>query len=324
MQTGARQAEACKLVGLNPRTVQRWQKVNGGADGRRGPRSAPANRLTEEEREQVLATANSEEFRGLSPKQIVPILADRGTYVASESTFYRVLRAKNQMTPRVRSRAPQPRPEHRVATGPNQVWSWDITYLKSPIRGQFYYLYLIVDVWSRKTVGWSVHDREDMALSADLITRTARNEGIRQDQLVLHSDNGGPMRGVTMKATLEAMGIAASFSRPRVSDDNPFSEALFRTVKYCPEYPSAPFNALQEAEAWVEAFVAWYNTEHLHSGVRYVTPEDRHAGREPAILRQRAAVYAAARARTPIRWSGGCRNWSPVKVVHLHADRAAA
>lgn len=324
MQAGARQAEACELVGLDPRTVQRWQKVGGGADGRFGPKTAPANRLSEEEREQVLATANSEEFRGLSPKQIVPTLADRGTYVASESSFYRVLRANKQVTHRSRSRAPQPRPEHRVANGPNQVWSWDITYLKSPVRGQFYYLYLIVDVWSRKAVGWSVHEREDMAFSADLITRTAKSEGIQQDQLVLHSDNGSPMRGATMKATLEAMGIAASFSRPRVSDDNPFSEALFRTVKYCPEYPTAPFNALQEAEAWVEAFVAWYNTEHLHSGIRYVTPEDRHAGREAAVLAQRAALYAAARARTPIRWSGECRNWSPVEVVHLHADRAAS
>lgn len=324
MQAGARWAAACELVGLDPRTVQRWRKVDGGVDGRRGPNTAPANRLTDEERARVLSTANSEEFRGLSPKQIVPTLADRGTYIASESTYYRVLRAHKQMNNRARSRMPQPRPEHRVATGPNQVWSWDITYLKSPVRGQFYYLYLIVDVWSRKTVGWSVHQREDMALSATLIARTANIEGINQDQLVLHSDNGGPMRGVTMKAMLEALGIAASFSRPRVSDDNPYSEALFRTLKYCPEYPSTPFNSPQEAEAWVEAFVAWYNTEHLHSGIRYLTPEDRHAGRQGTILAHRKAVYATAQARTPNRWSGRCRNWSPVEVVHLHTDRAAA
>jgi transposase InsO family protein len=146
VQSGARRAEACERVGLDPRTEQRWRKQDGGTDGRRGPNSTPANRLTDEEGAKVLATANTEEFRGLSPKQIVPTLADRGEYVASESSFYRVLRAHKQMTHRASSRAPQKAPQHRVIEAPNQVWSWDITYLKSPIRGQFYYLCLITDV----------------------------------------------------------------------------------------------------------------------------------------------------------------------------------
>lgn len=311
-------------MGLDPRTEQRWRTKGGGVDERRGPKKTPGNRLTDAERAKVLRTANSNEFRDLSPKQIVPTLADRGVYLASESTFYRLLREHQQMTRRSRSRAPSQRPEARVATGPNQVWSWDITYLKSPVRGSFYYLYLIVDVWSRKVVGWAVHDREDMALSAALISQAARSEGVRPEQLVLHSDNGGPMRGVTMQKMLEDLGIAASFSRPRVSDDNPFSEALFRTCKYRPEFPSAPFGSPAEARAWVEAFVAWYNTEHLHSGIRYVSPAARHAGRQDAILEKRAEVYAAARRRNPSRWCGSCRNWSPVAQVHLHADRSAS
>jgi transposase InsO family protein len=324
VQSGARRAEACARVGLDPRTEQRWRKADGGTDGRRGPNTPPTNRLTDEARAKVLTTANAEEFRGLSPKQIVPTLADRGDYIASESSFYRVLREHKQMTHRTRSQAPRPRPDHREINGPNQVWSWDITYLKSPVRGQFYYLYLIIDVWSRKAVGWSVHEREDMNLSAALIKRTASAECVEAGQLVLHSDNGGPMRGTNMKAMLESLGIAASYSRPRVSNDNPFSESLFHTVKYRPEYPDSPFDSLQEAEAWVEAFVAWYNTEHLHSAIRYVTPEDRHAGRQASILAKRAAVYAAAREQNRTRWSGACRDWSPVEVVHLHADRAAS
>jgi transposase InsO family protein len=213
-----------------------------------------------------------------------------------------------------------------VATAPNQVWSWDITYLRSPVRGAFYYLYLVEDVWSRKVVGWAVHDREAHELAAQLIARTCREESIDAGSLVLHSDNGGPMKGATMLATLQRLGVVPSFSRPGVSDDNPFSEALFRTLKYRPGFPSKPFASLAVAQAWVAAFVRWYNTEHLHSAIRFVAPEDRHTGRDVAQLANRDAVYQQARVRFPERWSGATRNWSRITSVILHpeADRRRA
>lgn len=320
MQAGARQEKACEILGLDTRTVQRWRAQDGGDDRRQGPRSAPKNKLTDDERARVLDVVNAPDFRDLSPKQIVPALADRGEYIASESTVYRILREEQQVNHRERHKPPVHKPKEHVATAPNQVWSWDITYLRSTVRGQFFFLYLIVDVFSRKIVGWDVQDRESQDLAAALIAATAESEGVDQDQLVLHSDNGGPMKGATMLATLQSLGIVASFSRPSTSNDNPFSEALFRTMKNRPEYPSRPFNDIGEAAAWVAAFVEWYNTEHRHSAIRFVTPAQRHAGAEAAILANRHRVYQAARARRPDRWSGDIRNWSPVGAVVLNPD----
>jgi putative transposase len=319
---GARRAPACELLGLSVRTVERWQRQGEGGDRRAGPRREPANKLSPVERRQVLALASAPEYRDLSPQQIVPRLADLGRYVASESTFYRLLRAEEQMTHRARWRpATQRRPREHVATGPCQVWSWDITYLRSAVRGQFFYLYLIEDVWSRKIVGYAVHGEESMEHAAALMLSTCATLGIDPEGLVLHSDNGGPMKGSTMLATLQRLGVVASFSRPRVSDDNSFSEALFRTLKYRPEFPSRPFAAIEDARGWVEGFVRWYNTEHRHSAIRFVTPEQRHSGQEPAILAHRRRIYEAARRRHPQRWPGAIRNWNPVAEVRLNPER---
>lgn len=161
-----------------------------------------------------------------------------------------------------------------MTTGPNQVWSWDITYLPGPIRGTFFYLYLFVDVWSRKIVGAEVFGEECNAKASQLLRRICREKGLDPENLVLHSDNGGPMKGATMKATLEQLGVVASLSRPRVSNDNAFSEALFRTLKYRPGYPEGPFESLAHARLWVRSFVGWYNHEHLHSGIGFVTPSE--------------------------------------------------
>lgn len=256
----------------------------------------------------------------------MPALADRGQYVASESTFYRVLRKEGQVKHREPSRTPtnRHRPAAYVATGPNQVWSWDITYLRSPVRGQFYYLYMIVDVWSRKIVGWAIHEAESDIHASRLMYAAAGHECIRHSQLVLHADNGGPMKGSTLLATLQSLGVASSFSRPRVSNDNPYSESLFRTAKYRPEYPQEGFASVAAACAWAVQFVDWYNTKHRHSGVRFVTPEERHSGREATILARRHVIYTKARSRTPARWSGKTRNWSPVEEVHLNPQLAQA
>jgi transposase InsO family protein len=309
---------ATNVIGVSSRTVGRWRQHDGGEDQRRGPKKEPSNKLSAKEREQVLKVADSVEYRDLSPKQIVPKLADKGTYVASESTFYRVLREEGQLAHREKSRPASRKPDEHVATGPCQVWSWDITYLRSALRGCFFYLYLVVDIWSRKIVGWSVEETESTDLAAALFRRTCAELGIDPNGLVLHSDNGGPMKGSTMLATLQRLGVVPSFSRPHVSDDNPFSESLFRTMKFRPDYPSKPFASVEEARAWVAAFVAWYNTEHLHSAIRFVTPDDRHSGRDLLLLERRRQVYERARRRHPERWSGATRSWDHVETVRLN------
>jgi len=321
---GARQHDACQVIGVSARTLERW-RTGLADDARQGPRRAPANKLTTAERRAVLATVNTTEFRDLSPNQIVPRLADAGRYLASESTIYRILRAEDQLTHRGRARAAVRRPPRaHVATGPEQVWSWDITYLKTPVRGQFLYLYLMVDIWSRKVMGWAVHEEEAAAHAAHLFREICRRGRLNPAGIVLHADNGGPMKGATMVATLERLGVRPSFSRPGVSNDNPFSEALFRTLKYRPAYPERPFADLGAARTWVAAFVRWYNHDHRHSAIRFVTPEERHTGRDRALLQQRHVVYQRARARTPARWSGATRNWSPISEVRLNPEREHA
>ncbi len=319
---GARREIACEVLDISARMVERWKASDDREDGRKGPKHEPSNKLSELERKRILKVVNSPEHRDFSPKQIVPKLADEGTYLASESTIYRVLREEGQMAHRERSRpAIHSHPKEHEATGANQLWSWDITYLPSAVRGMFFYLYLVMDVWSRKVVGFEVHVDESMELSSAMIERICEELGIDKDQIVLHSDNGGPMKGATMLATLQKLGVMASFSRPHVSDDNPYSEALFRTLKYRPEYPGRPFEKLEDAATWVTGFVEWYNTEHLHSGINFVTPDDRHFGRSEKILAERKTVYEKARSKNPERWSGETRNWNPVATVVLNPEK---
>ncbi len=322
VRCGARLEPACETLGLTVRTIQRWHQRGGGEDRRHGPKSEPPNKLSAADRRRVLEIVNSPEYCDLAPNQIVPRLADHGTYVASEATMYRILREEEMLAHRQRSRpAVTWRPKEHVATGPCQVFSWDITYLHSPVRGSFYYLYLILDVWSRKIMGAKVYLEECNERAAELFEQTCQQHDLDPEGIILHSDNGGPMKGSTMLATLQRLGVVASFSRPRVSNDNPFSEALFRTLKYRPEYPSRAFASLEEAILWVEGFVCWYNTEHLHSAIRFVTPDDRHYGREQEIFRQRQRVYDRARRQNPQRWSGSTRNWTPVEAVYLNPER---
>jgi transposase InsO family protein len=319
VRKGARRRKACSVLGLSTRAVERWRQ-QGLEDRRYGPRQRPANRLSDAERRRLLDVANSSEYCDLSPKQIVPLLADRGLYLASESTLYRLLRENEQLSHRGRSRPAitRARADH-VAARPNQVWSWDITYLKGPARGSFLYLYMVIDLYSRRIMGWEVHEEESAELASQLIRRTCLRNGIEPGQLTLHSDNGGPMKGSTMLATLQWLGILPSFSRPRVSDDNPFSESVFRTLKYRPTFPDGRFGSGQQARDWVGAFVAWYNGEHLHSALRFVTPDDRHAGRDAQRLELRRAVYQKARSRRPERWARQVRDWSPVGATVLRS-----
>lgn len=322
VKAGARRDECCKALEFSVRTLQRWEKDTDKGDQRRGPKAPSAKQLSPDERRQVIEVANSVEFRSLPPSQIVPRLADRGIYLASESSFYRILNESALSAFRLNSRPKSfLRPQAVIATAPNQVWSWDITYLKSPIKGQYFFLYLIMDVFSRMIVGWEVYLCESAEYASALIADATRRHGIRQEQLTLHSDNGGPMKGATMLATLQKLGVVPSFSRPKVSDDNPFSESLFKTMKYRPSYPDGSFASINEARSWVERFVAWYNNEHQHSEISFVTPASRHQGEDQMILQKRDHLYQEARAKHPMRWSKNTRNWEQISEVHLNPTK---
>ena len=322
---GARQERACAAICLSKRTLQRWQRDQSRADRRPARMQSPTNRLSALERQAVLAVVNSEEFGHLAPSQIVPRLADRGQYIASESSFYRVLRAERQLQHRGAERPKQQRSKPRAlcATAPKQLFSWDITYLPTRLIGVYFYLYLFLDIFSRKIVGWQIYEAESSELAGEVMRDICLRENIAPHQVVLHSDNGSPMKGAAMLATLQALGVMPSLSRPAVSNDNPYSESLFKTLKYRPGYPARAFENLLAARQWVGAFVHWYNHEHRHSATRFVTPEERHAGQDSALLSKRVDVYEAAKAANPQRWSGPTRNWQPVRVVHLNPDQQA-
>lgn len=319
---------ACRENGISVRTLQRWQrKAILEADGRSTVcKKAPRNKLSEEEEAQVLKVCHEPEFASLPPSQIVPILADRGEYLVSESSIYRMLRRAGEQNHRGRAKhrqSPKPKSSH-CAVAPCQVWSWDITWLKSPVRGLFYYLYLVIDIFSRKIVAWEVYEKECSIYASDLMRRAVLSERLIDKPLILHSDNGGPQRGSTLRQTLTDLGIDSSYSRPRVSNDNPYSEAIFRTCKYRPAYPEHGFKSLEDARNWIMEFVLWYNTIHRHSSIQFVTPQQRHEGLDVEILAARSQVYAKAKLKNPNRWSGSTRNWDPVQEVWLNPDKTTS
>ena len=324
---GAGLVSACGEIGISLRTLKRWRKAfqgdGDGKDRRKGSPRLVVHRLSEEERQRILLTCNQPEYASLPPGQIVPALADQGLYIGSESSFYRVLHQAGQCHRRGRARLPQePRSVPRLrADGPNRVWSWDISFLPTTVRGVWLYLYLVVDVWSRKVVAWDVDEREDPAIAADLLSRACLRERIskgRQQPLILHADNGNAMRAATLESRLEELGVLRSFSRPRVSNDNPYSESLFRTVKYRPDDPRKPFATREQAYQWVAEFVDWHNHQHRHSGIKFVTPQQRHDGQAVEISRHRGVVYERARQRHPRRWSRSTRCWRQPEVVWIN------
>ena len=323
-------SKACERLGITERTYYRWQSLNKehhSYEDRRAyaDHSDPVNKLTSEERQKVIDTVNDERFASMPPCEIVPALADEGEYIASESTFYRILREEKMQNHRGRSQEPgkHGKPTSYVATAPNQVWTWDITYLRGPVKGVFFYLYLIIDLFSRDIVGWEVWEEESAEHASVLIRRTCLGQGrLTTMPLVLHSDNGSPMKGATMLETLYALGITPSNSRPRVSNDNPYSESLFKTLKYRPNYQPKGFESLKEAREWCSIFVHWYRYEHHHSGIKFLTPADRHAGKSEEILAKRVKVYESAKAAHPERWNGrDTRNWNNIEEVYLNPDK---
>lgn len=308
---------------MSEKTLKRWNQNPASVDGRKGALKQLPQALSTEEKDHILEVVNTPQFRDLPPSKIVPLLADEGTYLASESTIYRLLKTEKQLAHREKSKPRKnKKPDSLVAKAPNQVWSWDITYLKTQVRGIYYYLYLHIDIFSRKIVGWQVNEVESAELAAELFMELCKNEKVLPFSLRLHSDNGAPMKGATMLATLQHLGVVPSFSRPSVSDDNPFSESLFKTMKYRPGYPENPFESIQTAQEWVSKFVTWYNEEHLHSGINLVTPLSQHKGEDEGILVKRKAVYEAAKANNPSRWSGNTRAWKWESEVILNSRKS--
>jgi transposase InsO family protein len=325
---GARLKPACKIAGIDLRTLQRWQATDGlvSGDGRpQAARPVPGHALSDAERAHLLAVANEPRFAAVPPARIVPMLADEGVYLASESTFSRVLKAQGQTAHRGRAKAPKAvrPPTTHIATEPRQVWCWDMTYLPAQVMGRWFFLYLILDLYSRKIVGWEVHDADHADHAAHLVRRTALAEGIAamDTKPVLHGDNGSTLKATTVLSMLNWLGIRPSYSRPRVSDDNAYAESLFRTAKYRPEFPAKGFAGLDQARTWAAGFVRWYNFDHRHSGIRYVSPAQRHAGDDQAILAARHDLYLRARELNPARWSGATRNWSTIGAVTLNPER---
>jgi putative transposase len=320
---GATQENACNIIGISSKTFQRWTRNSNKQDGRLEPNHSPKHKLTELERKRIIKVVNEPEYSNLPPCQVVPRLADTGVYIASEASFYRVLKAHNQLKHREKSKPARQvyKPRALTATAANEIYSWDITYLPTQVKGIFIYLYLVIDIYSRKIVGWQTHHEELSELAADLMTDICQREQVKRNQVTLHSDNGSPMKGATMLATLQELGVVPSFSRPSVSNDNPYSESVFRTLKYRPEYPEKPFADISGARTWVSGFVQWYNNEHRHSGIKFTTPQERHTGKDIEILVKRKLVYKQAKLENPIRWSGDIKNWDHIEEVYLNPEK---
>jgi putative transposase len=321
--SGARRFMACELLGISIRTLQRWMPR--GAEQMQSDlrplasRPKPSNALSTQEQEQIIAVCNQPEYAALPVSQIVPKLADKGVYIASESTMYRVLKDHDQLAHRRRSKVPCPKvPPTHLATGPKQLWAWDISYLPTRVKGIYYYLYLIEDLFSRCIVMADIHEAESAQLASELVEKAILKECCSLQRPILHSDNGSPMKAALFLNKLNDLGVKPSRSRPSVSDDNAYIESLFKTLKYCPQYPKGGFHSLEQARQWLQEFIHWYNHEHQHSRIRFVTPIQRHLGQDQDILKARQELYLKAKLKHPERWAKNTRNWAFIDSVVLN------
>ncbi len=302
-------ARACRAFGVAERTFHHRKAA---AEGRLAPRPSRAKppdehepvpwRIPDVEREAIKDVLCSQRFGDLAPAQVYATLLDEGTYLCSERTMYRILAEHDLVRERRRGhRRRGQRPPRVHATGPNQAWSWDITRLRGPVMRSWFYLYVVLDIYSRKIVAWSIDTTESDTVAKRLIQRACAREGIDPDTLTLHSDRGPQMTGNTIAELLEDLGVTRSLSRPRTSNDNPYSEANFKTAKYRPDYPER-FETLKQARAWMRRFARWYNHEHYHSAIAYLHPADVHAGLADQIITARQQVLDAAYTENPERF----------------------
>jgi putative transposase len=298
---------ACSALGASRATHYRWQSPQPEQRPQPTVKRRPALALSPQEEQRVLEQLNSERFADLSPAEVHATLLDEGVYLGSLRTFYRILKKQGQ----VRERRNQCRhlnykkPE-LLATSPNQVWSWDITKLKGPVKWTYFYLYVLIDIFSRLVVGWMLADREDSALAKALIEQSWTRQALDPDHpLVLHSDRGASMTSKPVADLLARLGVTKSHSRPSVSNDNPFSEAHFKTLKYQPGFPHR-FGSFEHGHDFCQDFFSWYNQEHHHSGIAMLTPQQVHDGLTHQILAQRAAVLEKAFQLNPARFKCKC------------------
>lgn len=293
---------ACQALGV-PRSSFYRMRVAG--ENAPTPRPTPARGLSDEEKREVRDLLNGERFQDQSPRQVWATLLDEGRYLCSWRTMYRILDEYGEVRERRRQlqRPVFEKPE-LLATAPNRLWSWDITKLKGPVRWTYFYLYVILDVYSRYVVGWMLARKESSALARELIARTCQRQGVDPNQLVLHADRGPSMTSKTVAELLADLGVTKTHSRPHVSNDNPYSEAQFKTMKYRPDYPER-FGSLADARVWARAFFAWYNEDHYHSGIALMTPAQVHYGQAEQVQTQRQQVLAVAYAAHPERFVRG-------------------
>lgn len=295
---GAR--HACDAIGLAPATFYRHRR--GPLHGPRPNRSLSARALSQDERRTVLDHLESPRFVDDAPRQVWSALLDEGRYYCSVSTMYRILRSAYPVRERRdQLRHPAYAKPELLATAPNEVWSWDITKLKGPAKWTYFYLYVILDIYSRYVVGWMIAPRESAALARQLIAATCRRQGVGRDQLTIHADRGSSMKSKLVAELLADLGVTKTHSRPYVSDDNPFSESQFRTMKYRPEFPER-FGSIQDARGFSKGFFTWYNEEHHHSGIGLHTPRDVHYGFAEAIRSERQQTLLAAYEANPERF----------------------
>ncbi len=300
---------ACGALGVSRATFYRRQRP---APGHQQPRLTPARALCGSERERVVELLASPRFVDRSPGEVFATLLDEGQYLCSERTMYRILSQSQPVRERRNQRQhPQYAKPELVATGPNQVWSWDITKLLGPRKWTYFYLYVLLDIFSRYAVGWMVADRENAALAGRLIEETCHKQGVEPEALTLHSDRGAPMTSKCTAQLLADLGVTRSLSRPPVSDDNPYSEAQFKTLKYHPGFP-ARFPDIEQAKAFCRSFFPWYNSQHRHGGIAMLTPDDVHHGRAQAVLTQRQRALEAAWAAHPERFVRGVPKINPL------------
>jgi putative transposase len=297
-------APVCQALGVPRATYYRRQHPTTQEDVPGPPRRVP-RALPPAEREQVLALLHEERFAELPPAEVYATLLDEGKYVCSIRTMYRILQEHDEVKERRRQlQHPRYAAPELLATGPNQLWSWDITKLKGPVKWTYYYLYVILDVFSRYVVGWLAAYRESATLAQRLIAHTCERQGIEQGMLTIHADRGSAMISKSVALLLADLGVSKTHSRPHVSNDNPFSESQFKTLKASPEFPDR-FGSLQDTRSFLLDFFLWYNTMHHHSALGWLTPYDVHYGRAENRLAEREAVLHTAFAATPERFVRG-------------------
>lgn len=301
-QTGIK--PACEALGVARSTY--YRRCAAKATKRPAkPRPTPVRALGVDERQEVLSLLHSERFMDQSPGQIVATLLDEEKYLCSERTMYRILAAENEVRERRNQlRHPNYKRPELLATEPNRVWSWDITKLRGPIKWSYFQLYVVLDIYSRYVVGWLLAHRESTELAKRLISESCKKQGIEAGQLSIHADRGTAMMSKGLAQLMSDLGVDNSHSRPHVSNDNPFSESQFKTLKYRPEYPNR-FGSFEDAVAFCRRFFVWYNTQHRHSGIKMLTPEMVHYGRAEEILTKRHRVMLTALAAHPERFVGG-------------------